>query len=109
MSELKSIDLIHGEVARLEELVDRESLTEVCRSFFDLFGISIRVFSASGSLLADVHEEREICRMVNRPDAGKNSLCKDRGASARSDSSRRRPVFYLFYRSCLSHSSHRLR
>ena len=40
---------IDGEIANLEDLVDRESLREVCRSFFELFGLSIRVFSARGS------------------------------------------------------------
>ena len=68
-------DLHHGEIANLEDLIDRESLREVCRSFFDLFGLSIRVFSSRGSLLANVHEERSICRYVN-------SLPQGRGACA---------------------------
>ncbi len=53
------------DVAKLEDVVDREALMEVCRSFFDLFGLSIRVVSASGTLLADMHEQRSICRYVN--------------------------------------------
>ena len=57
--------LAYGDVSQLEELVDRESLREVCRSFFDLFGLSIRILSARGVLLASVHEERSICRYVN--------------------------------------------
>ena len=65
-----------GDVARLEDVVDREALADVCRSFFDLFGLSIRVLSSEGSLLADVHEEREICRYVN-------TLRLGRGACAR--------------------------
>ena len=65
MSELKAVNLTHGDVTRLEEVVEREALNEVCRSFFDLFGLSIRLLSASGTLLADVHKERSICRYVN--------------------------------------------
>lgn len=65
MSETKAVNLMHGDVTRLEDLVEREALGEVCRSFFDLFGLSIRIFSAGGSLLADVHKERSICRYVN--------------------------------------------
>jgi two-component system, NarL family, sensor histidine kinase BarA len=65
MDESKPADISYGEIAHLEDLIDRESLREVCRSFFDLFGLSIRVFSARGALLATVHEERSVCRYVN--------------------------------------------
>jgi two-component system sensor histidine kinase BarA len=65
MVEAKAADIAYGEIAHIEELIDRDSLREVCRSFFDLFGLSIRVFSARGVLLANVHEERSICRYVN--------------------------------------------
>jgi two-component system sensor histidine kinase BarA len=65
MVESKSTDLAYGEIAQLEELIDRDSLREVCRSFFELFGLSIRIFSGRGVLLASVHEERSVCRYVN--------------------------------------------
>jgi signal transduction histidine kinase len=65
MTDPNSADLHHGEIANLEDLIDRDSMREVCRSFFDLFGLSIRVFSARGNLLASVHEERSVCRYVN--------------------------------------------
>ena len=65
MSDPNTADLHHGEIANLEDLIDRESLREVCRSFFDLFGLSMRVFSARGALLANVHEERSVCRYVS--------------------------------------------
>ncbi len=58
-------DLALADVARLEDIVDRGALTEVCRSFFDLFSLPIRVLSRDGTLLADVHESREICVYVN--------------------------------------------
>jgi two-component system, NarL family, sensor histidine kinase BarA len=65
MSDPNTADVHHGEIADLEDLIDRDSLREVCRSFFDLFGLSIRVFSARGALLATAHEERSICRYAN--------------------------------------------
>jgi len=58
-------DLTLADVSRLEDIVDKTALTEVCRSFFDLFSIPIRVFSRDGSLIADVHETRAICTYVN--------------------------------------------
>lgn len=64
-------DLAYGDVSGLEDLVDRDSLAELCRSFFDLFGLSIRVLSRDGSLLTDVHEPRSICRYLNTMSAGR--------------------------------------
>jgi signal transduction histidine kinase len=50
---------------RLEDLVDREALDELCKSFYALFGIPVRVYSSEGMLLADVQSEHEICAYVN--------------------------------------------
>jgi two-component system sensor histidine kinase BarA len=74
-----SADLQHGEIANLEDLIDRDSLREVCRSFFDLFGLSIRVFSARGGLLANVHEERSICRYINAFPEGRRACASTVG------------------------------
>ncbi len=79
MSDPNTADLHHGEIANLEDLIDRESLREVCRSFFDLFGLSIRVFSARGALLANVHEERSVCRYVNSLPDGKRACASTVG------------------------------
>jgi signal transduction histidine kinase len=46
-------ELTVGGGARLEELVDRESLSQLAASFADLSGVGIRVFDAEGKLLAD--------------------------------------------------------
>jgi signal transduction histidine kinase len=73
MNDPSTADLHHGEIANLEDLIDRESLREVCRSFFDLFGLSIRVFSVRGALLANVHEERSVCRYVNSLSDGRHA------------------------------------
>jgi two-component system sensor histidine kinase BarA len=50
---------------RLEDLVKREALEELCRSFFALFGIPVRIYSNEGTLLADMNKEQEICAYVN--------------------------------------------
>jgi two-component system, NarL family, sensor histidine kinase BarA len=73
MTDPNTADLHHGEIANLEDLIDRESLREVCRSFFDLFGLSIRVFSARGALLSNVHEERSVCRYANSLTEGRRA------------------------------------
>ncbi|MCB9597952.1 MAG: PocR ligand-binding domain-containing protein [Sandaracinaceae bacterium] len=64
-------DLMHADVSRLEDIVDKSALAEVCRSFFELFSIPIRVFSRDGALLADAHETRAICTYVNTLSGGR--------------------------------------
>ncbi|MGE0786495.1 MAG: ATP-binding protein [Sandaracinaceae bacterium] len=73
-------DLTLGEVSRLEDIVDKGALSEVCRSFFDLFSLPIRVFSRDGTLLADVHETRAICRYVNTLPEGRRACSETVGA-----------------------------
>jgi two-component system sensor histidine kinase BarA len=46
-------ELTVGSGARLEELVDRESLSQLATSFADLSGVGMRVFDAEGKILAD--------------------------------------------------------
>lgn len=72
----QSSDLALADVARLEEVVDRAALGEVCRSFFELFSLPIRVFSRDGTLLADVHEEQAICAYVNTLGGGRRACSK---------------------------------
>ena len=50
---------------RLEDLVDRDALVELCESFFTLFGIPVRVLSKDGALLADATREHEVCNYIN--------------------------------------------
>ncbi|RLB46372.1 MAG: histidine kinase [Deltaproteobacteria bacterium] len=69
----EGLDLNLGDIDGLEQVIDREALAEVCRSFFDLFGISIRVFSRTGALLSDVHEEQAVCRYVNTLSEGRRA------------------------------------
>lgn len=70
-AELDLDQLTAGGNLRLDELVDRASLKEVIRSFINLFGLSIRVFSADGDLLADAVEQQAICRCINDSSAGR--------------------------------------
>jgi two-component system sensor histidine kinase BarA len=58
-------ELEMADVRNIEDLVDRDALGEVCRSFFELFSLPIRVLSNDGSLLADVHQQRAICTYLN--------------------------------------------
>jgi two-component system, NarL family, sensor histidine kinase BarA len=61
--DLAALTLGHG--LKLQDLVDREALGELARSFFRLHGVGIRVFSIDGLLLADASEEQAICRYLN--------------------------------------------
>ena len=50
----------------LEDLVDREGLSELSQSFFALFGIPVRIFGEAGTLLADVGHQPEIYAYLSR-------------------------------------------
>jgi signal transduction histidine kinase len=56
---------------RLDELVNRDALNELCKSFYDLFGIPVRIYSTEGALLADVSTPQEICAYVNSTSRGR--------------------------------------
>ena len=79
MSSVNAVDLSLGEVDELEAVVDREALRDLCRSFYELFGISIRVLSSTGALLADVHEEQAVCQYMNSLDRGRSACAKTVG------------------------------
>jgi two-component system, NarL family, sensor histidine kinase BarA len=57
-------DLTLGSRLKLDDLVDREALGEMTRSFQALFGISLRIFNADGVLLAEAGAEQAICRHI---------------------------------------------
>jgi len=58
--------LTMGTALRFEDLVDRTMLQEVIRSFATLFGISVRLFSSEGALLADSVEQQPLCLVLNQ-------------------------------------------
>jgi len=46
-------ELTLGAGARLEELIDRQSIEALAKSFADLLGVGVRLFDQDGKLLAD--------------------------------------------------------
>lgn len=64
--------LLDGRV-RIEDLVDRDGLDELCKSFHALFGIPVRVYSSEGALLADAAGEQELCAYVNTTPEGRKA------------------------------------
>jgi signal transduction histidine kinase len=71
--------LMDGRV-RIEDLVDRDGLDELCRSFHALFGIPVRIYSADGALLADAAGEQELCAYVNTTTEGRKACASVVGA-----------------------------
>jgi signal transduction histidine kinase len=66
-------DLVFDGRIRIEDLVDREGLEELCRSFQSLFGIPIRIYSIDGAQLADASGEHELCAYVNTLSNGRKA------------------------------------
>ena len=71
--------LLDGRI-RLEDLVDRDGLDELCRSFHALFGIPVRIYSSDGALLADAAGEQELCAYVNTTPGGRKACAAVVGA-----------------------------
>jgi two-component system, NarL family, sensor histidine kinase BarA len=66
-------DLVLDGRIRLEDMVDREGLDELCKSFVALFGIPVRIYSSDGALLADAAGEQELCAYVNGTSGGRKA------------------------------------
>lgn len=64
-------DVLMGDLVRLEDVLSRDSVTAVAKSFFALFHLPVRVISHEGDLLADVHRDRPLCSYVNTLPAGR--------------------------------------
>lgn len=74
-------DLLLDGRLRLEDLVDREGLDELCKSFVALFGIPVRIYSSDGGLLADAAgDQHEVCAYVNTLPAGRRACAATVGA-----------------------------
>ena len=63
--ETQAGDILMGDVVRLEDVLSRDSVTSVSKSFFSLFGLPVRVISHEGDLLADVHQDQPLCNYLN--------------------------------------------
>jgi signal transduction histidine kinase len=83
-SEVPSVlvqDLLFDGRIRLEDLIDRDGLGELCASFVALFGIPVRVYSSGGGLLADAAVEGEICTYVNTTAEGRRACASTVGGA----------------------------
>jgi two-component system sensor histidine kinase BarA len=78
-------DLTIGLDLRLSDLVDREALGDLVRSFHALFGISLRIFAADGMLLAEAVTEQAICRYLGTLPQGRPACLKTVAAARRAE------------------------
>ena len=76
-------NLTLGTDIRLQELVDKDALRDMIRSFQGLFGISLRIFSADGFLLAEAVAEQEICKYIAGLPDGRMACMKTVAAARR--------------------------
>jgi len=72
-------DILMGDVVRLEDVLSRDSVMSVSKSFFGLFGLPIRVISHEGDLLADVHRDRPLCNYLNTLSSGERECANTVG------------------------------
>ena len=72
-------DILMGDVVRLEDVLSRDSVTSLAKSFYALFGLPVRVISHEGDLLADVHRDRPLCNYVNTLDGGERECANTVG------------------------------
>ena len=73
-------DLVLDGRIRIEDMVDREGLDELCKSFVTLFGIPVRIYSSDGALLADAAHEQELCGYLNGMPDGRKACASIVGA-----------------------------
>jgi signal transduction histidine kinase len=67
----------------LEDVVDREALSDLCKSVHTLFGLAVRVYSSQGVLLASVADELAVCRYINEV-PGSRAACGATVSAAKS-------------------------
>ncbi len=64
-------DVVGDRPIALENIVDRDALSDLCKSFHALFKVGIRVYASEGALLVSVADDLEVCRFVNDFPAGR--------------------------------------
>jgi signal transduction histidine kinase len=67
----QAFQVVGDTTIQLEDVVDRDALTELCKSIHSLFGIGVRVYSQEGALLGGAAAELEACTFVNQIAAGR--------------------------------------
>lgn len=71
----KSFDeLTLGHGVALEDLIDRDALGEMVKSFHDLVGVPLRIFSEEGKLLGDSADQLPLYTYLNSAKNGRASL-----------------------------------
>ncbi|MDB4941392.1 MAG: Osmosensitive channel histidine kinase KdpD [Labilithrix sp.] len=68
---MSALEVVGDAEVRIEDVVDRESLEEMCRSVEEIFGINVRVYSADGALLVNIASDLEVCSLVNEASGGR--------------------------------------
>jgi signal transduction histidine kinase len=80
---VSAFDVVGDVPVRIEDVVDRDALGEMCRSIQSLFGIGVRVYSAEGALLTNVPTELDVCKLVNEVAQGR-AACGSTVSAAKS-------------------------
>ena len=76
-----AFDVVGDVAVRIEDVVDRDALDEMCRSIQTLFGIGVRVYSFEGALLSNIASELEVCGLVNESSQGRAACGATVGAA----------------------------
>lgn len=63
--ETRAADILMGDVVRLQDVLSRDDVITVSKSFFNLFQLPVRVISQEGDLLADAHRDQPLCNHLN--------------------------------------------
>ncbi|MEO8900533.1 MAG: ATP-binding protein [Polyangiaceae bacterium] len=67
-------ELTLGHGVTLEDLIDRDALGEMVKSFYDLFGVPLRIFSDEGKLLGDCADQNALYAFLNSAKGGRAAL-----------------------------------
>ncbi len=67
-------ELTLGHGVSLEDLIDRDALGEMVKSFYELFGVPLRIFSDEGKLLGDAAEQNPLYAFLNSAKGGRAAL-----------------------------------
>jgi two-component system sensor histidine kinase BarA len=67
-------ELTLGHGVSLEDLIDRDALGEIVKSFYDLFGVPLRIFSEEGKLLGDAAYQSPLYTFLNSAKGGRAAL-----------------------------------
>ena len=72
-------ELTLGHGVSLEDLIDRDALDEMVKSFYDLFGVPLRIVSEEGKLLGDATDQIPLYAFLNTVRAGRAALSEVAG------------------------------